>query len=425
VPRTLIPLPLALTTFLLLTGCVHSAGHDFIAPGCADPELPVVPRGDIEPAAADLPAPGPDPAAASAYRQLTEPQCQCQAAANSTIANLLERERQAILEQTTSRRKHQEDRAALLKDAVLYFSGLEDRNRSAALALEVYFRLVEAEVRADLVEESLRQMEDTLARSRDLRSKGLKLPVDYETLLRQQADLRSNHAELRLGIEQLNSELARLLGMERLPGTWDYWPAGDFSVTTVTLDAEQAVAVGLAQRPQLVLLRLVSQELDAETLPVVRQMFQSINGLLGMAQRVPRCPALAKLVALLPCTEGEAVELAARRQQVEQFRRDREKAVANEIRLAVHTLRMRTQVAALARDQALSRQRDVREVEERSARGLASFADVTTAKLEWLRARGELIEEVRAWHVARIELKEAQGLLVQECGYGPLCETCP
>src|SRR5437868_5831725 len=65
------------------------------APG--SPQLPMVPRGTTEPVAAELPAAPSDPVSIHGpgprYRALRPAECQCLAAQNSSLANLLDRER--------------------------------------------------------------------------------------------------------------------------------------------------------------------------------------------------------------------------------------------------------------------------------------------------------------------------------------------
>ena len=55
--------------------------------------------------------------------------------------------------------------------------------------------------------------------------------------------------------------------------------------------------------------------------------------------------------------------------------------------------------------------RRVRDLEERRGQGIGSFADLLKARLEWLKARGDLVKEVTAWERGFVKLKQDQGLL--------------
>jgi outer membrane protein TolC len=107
--------------------------------------------------------------------------------------------------------------------------------------------------------------------------------------------------------------------------------------------------------------------------------------------------------------------LEVRRQQIQQHLADREQAVAQEIWQAVRTIAAQQQLIALTRQKVRSWQSKVRELEDRNKQGLASFTEVALAKLDWLRARGDLVKEVMAWHIARAKLRQAQGVLPREC----------
>jgi outer membrane protein TolC len=122
---------------------------------------------------------------------------------------------------------------------------------------------------------------------------------------------------------------------------------------------------------------------------------------------------------------ASAIELEVRRQQLRQRLNDRELAVAQEIRQAVRTLAAQQALVVLNRQKIRSWETGVRELEDRNKQGLASVSEVAMAKLDWLRARGDLVQEVMAWHRARIKLKEAQGVLPLECSDVAAPVQCP
>ena len=427
---------------MTLAGCVHpgdgcGGGPVVSPPPAGDCQMPPSERGRLEPAlrgaaaiaAAGVPA-GPADEPPPPYRVLPADQCLRLAAAASNLANLLDQERDALSRQSDAACLGPGPKRAeliALQQSILTQSALELRNESAGAALDLYVRLAEAEAKSEVVQASLTDIEGALARTRELRSKGLKSPVDYETLHRQQLDLLSDQGQLQLQIEQLNTELSRLLGVDLCSGAAHFWPAGPWDGPAGAIDCEAAVAEGLAFRPELVLLGVVSQELNAATLSAAGQLLRSINGLLGMAEHSPRCPALAKVAELVLHDSGGAEELETRRGQVEHYRAERARVVANEIRQDVRSSGRRARLVALARERARSWEERVQEVEDERARGIASFAEVTTAKLEWLRARGKVVEEWAGWQRALVKLKMDVGALVREAGLSPaaLCNGGP
>jgi hypothetical protein len=55
--------------------------------------------------------------------------------------------------------------------------------------------------------------------------------------------------------------------------------------------------------------------------------------------------------------------------------------------------------------------------EKRQTGGATAF-DLSTVQLELLRAESDMVHRVIAWRIAQAKLKQAQGMLAAECGYG-------
>src|SRR5262249_27154738 len=157
----------------------------------------------------------------------------------------------------------------------------DTRNRSAGYALDLYYRLAESEAKADLLDKAVADLADAVRHGRDLMQQGFKLPIDLTTLQRQEIDARADRISLAAGIAELNSRLKGLIGQQDLPAEEHLWPAGKFEVTFAPLDLEAAVQAGLRQRAELNLIRTVLRDLDAKTLPVIRDFLKGLNSLLG------------------------------------------------------------------------------------------------------------------------------------------------
>jgi hypothetical protein len=416
---------------LAAVGCCQPAVcqvDDAAAVSCArQEELPVVPRGDIRPDLSGLPATLAAYQAATPtepappYRALSAQECQCLAVAASAEGNLREQERQSV---NGGAGKHHglcggdKQELATVRDTVLMFSALEARNQSAAKALEYYYQLAEAEAKTDLQRQARGRLEDALAKTRDLLRKGLRSEQEVGAFYRRLIDVQAEGVQLEVSVPKLNSALSQMLGFPAC-NELRLWPCEDFRVLGDPIDLEAAVAVGLANRAELQLLRSLRQQLDAATLPAVRQVLQAADPLLGMAKKPGPCPLLGKLLAACRCTGKDDEELEARRRQLDQALADRERAVAQEVRRAVYTVRGQVELVITAQERVASYEAKVRDLEEGEAKGSVAYPEVTTARLEWLKARGDLAKEVMAWEIARVDLKKAQGLLPLECGQGP------
>jgi outer membrane protein TolC len=118
---------------------------------------------------------------------------------------------------------------------------------------------------------------------------------------------------------------------------------------------------------------------------------------------------------------GRQNDISTRRAQLSEYLNERENAVAEEIRQAATALNNRTQLVALASARERSWAEKVNDIRSRQQQGLASFAEVASANLDWFKARGDVIQEVMAWHIAWVKLRQAQGLFPSDCRNGGYC----
>jgi outer membrane protein TolC len=385
-----------------------------------------VPRGSTEPDANALPAVAPDalPPAGPVprYRLLREPDAQCLAAQYAWLANLLDQERAALaaehappksgLCQLLPGQRHA--RESQLRQVILYYSALEDRNRAAGSALELFFKIAETEAQADLLDRTRADVQDALQRSEELLKKGFRLPVELSSLRRQLIDTDADRTRARAGLADLNGRLKGLTGLGGLPPDDWLWPAIEYPVSFEPVDVEAAVATALAKRPELLLLRVIDRELDAQTLAVIRDYLKSVSGLLG-AHAAPATPLKHALAAVQEFLTARGGEKALRAGQLGQLLAERERAVADEVRRAAAALHTKARLVALSRERVLLAESRRRDAEARVNRGGGSFLEVLSTGLDWYKARAQLTTDVMGWHTARVQLKQAQGLLVWEC----------
>ncbi|MBM4072451.1 MAG: TolC family protein [Planctomycetes bacterium] len=399
---------------LMLSGCAGRSSCS-VAPGFEPELLPAVGRGDFSaemqaPSANALPS-SDTTAAPSAYRQLLALQCQCLAVDASAKANILDLEGQAATQKAEAK-KFGHGKPSLMAD-VLNFLAMEERNKDAASALDFYYRLGEAEASADILRETLLQVGDALNKARELKGKGLEVKVDETALHRQKLDLESQAVKLQLQIEQFSGELRRRLALAPCEVDWRFWPAQAFHIAIGCVETPQAIAVGLENRPILLLLNLLETELAEGDPATVRRMLGMVNNALGQGGS---CPCLKKLLAIL-C--GTAEERALRRQQLALYRTDREREVVEDIRHAVLAIQTQKEALLLALQKAESWHDKVKEAEEKQSKGLGSFADTTDARVNWLKARRAIAEEFINMQRAWVQLRQAQGILPLECSSAP------
>jgi hypothetical protein len=420
-----------LVAALALAFVVAPAGATDLRPtgSCSTPlppELPATTRGPIEPDAAAIPTARPEALTSPAirYRSLSVRECQCRAVEFAPLAGTLARERQALVDAHPRCERpivhalftcHCDDRANKLHQSILYFTELEIRNRSAGAALDLYFQIAEAEAKDDLLALGRDSLAGAYVQAKDVADKGFKLPIELASLQRQQLEAGADRIRLHGALLDLNGKLKMLIGQHNLPVDEWLWPAGDFKISYDPIDPETAIRVALDQRAELRLLRVLSRDLDAQTLPVVRDFLKGLNAALG-AQASSNSP-LGKLAQL---TKGiltaQAAERALRSNQIDQLLAERENAVTNEVRLALTQLVTQGQLVDFDRQRVLAWQARVQEMEDRLAKSEATFLDVLQAKLEWFKARAALTSDVMGWHRACARLRLAQGVLVAECG---------
>lgn len=345
------------------------------------------------------------------YRALTPPECQCLAVDASTLGNLLSSERGTIKSFSSFLRPREAHRSSVER-RMLYYASQEARNDSAGDALRLYWGLVEAEHSRPLLVESQSIAEKMLADLEELQRRGLAVPMNAPALRSQILKLHDRGLELDLTIKRLNEQLKPMLDLDTSDPNWRIWPQVELQLVVEKIDVDAAIAEGISLRPELRLLRMLSANLDRDTLPAARRALGSINGALG-ATTVAGCGCLGCLKQLLAqCCD---CELPVREEQIDQYREDQEAVVTSEIRLAAFAVETGAVRVAVAEDARKVRAAHLASLEAKLPTGGASSFERNQARLDLLDARQEVIARLADWERARVELREAQGRLVDEC----------
>jgi hypothetical protein len=350
------------------------------------------------------------------YRILTAEQCQCLAAAHSALGNALARESDLSLIANRPGHRIISPAAPVLRD-LLAIRAVDERNKDAARALELFFLLAEAQYGVENINRCLAEIGGALTNYERLKAQGLRLPVDDTALLRQRLELWERKVQAEDALRQLNGKLSALLGLDANDPR-PLWATAKITVSAARLDPNAAVALGLSLRPDVRLLALLNNSLDITTLPGIRAGLRGLDPALGVSlvQRV----GLAKLTGAV-----DAGELSARRAQVAQAQDDYRRQAEQQIRQAVDTLGTRLREVALAKEKLERLRPRAERLQQRRATEKITAFDITTARLETLQADYDLYHQVIAWAIAEAKLREAEGALALACGYHlPTCQSC-
>lgn len=346
------------------------------------------------------------------YYRLTAEECRRLACENSSLGNLIEagaatRPRGPIVSQCAC------TAVDSLRTTTGQYLSQEARNRTAGSALTLYYKLLELELKSDVLASSMGELDQLMRVNEKLIETGFKQTSDGFELKKQRLELEADRTRLRSGIARLNAELKSLLAIDT--GAQGFLlPADQVYVVPDPLDPEQAVQLGLMLRADLNLLRTLANTIDHRTLQAVRK------ALVGLA------PPLAAVVqateqivpALLPFVSAMAkAEVAAVRGQILGLLRDREREAAKEIRTAAEEWTTARELVAIARQRFELNTGNVAELQKKSNVGQAVELELRKARLELLKAEAELVGEVVKWKLADVKARETMGLLCGDhCG---------
>jgi outer membrane protein TolC len=311
-----------------------------------------------------------------------------------------------------------QDAAADLTAQVLAEMALDDRNRSAGKALDAYYRLGKAEALKDILAASLTQVRDAQTKAKSAKDAGLDLSFDETRIDRQLIDLQINEAQLRLKIAELNSDLRRYMNLVDCPHDWAIWPGDALVVPPATVDCDEAVATGLAHRPDLRILDLLDAALADGNADGVKSQLATLNQALAQPRAV-MCPCLVKLMALCAASAARDAEMNTLAEEVALLRAQRRREAVDEIRQAVWTIAAQTTVVSLAQERAGSWQQRAQRLKELETKGVGSFLEATEARVELLQAQRKVIEEITNLQRAWVKLRLSQGVLPRDCLTSP------
>jgi outer membrane protein TolC len=337
------------------------------------------------------------------YRVLRAEEVQCLAAANAPLAKLYASESEAVLADANPRNQQ----SASVQSKLMAYRAVDERNKAAGTALELYYSLAEAEANRDILNRSIDELDRAVANLEQLKQSGLKIPPDRTALQRQKLDLLDRQIQLNSALQRMQGQLQQLCGFEADPAT-HIWPQADLTVTVVPLDVPAAISAGLTTRADLGALRMLSSSTSADTLPAARSGMQTMGMGLGASAASRR---------LFGGGGGNEEEAQARQSQVAQAQSDMERTISREVSEAAQNIETQVREIAVAKERGQVWQQRMADLKDRRQTDGVTAFDLNAAQLELLRAEGDTLHRVIAWKIAQAKLKQAQGLLAAECGY--------
>lgn len=354
----------------------------------------------------------PSPRLPAEYRELSAEQCQCLAVKASSEGNSLASERRALMSTASPHGFSEKER---LKLQVLWASELEARNHSAAQALTTYYHIAQSEANRPVLAGSLQELDDALANVARLREHGMQTPVDDGELKRQRLAVLDKQLKLTNQLDQLNAQLVQLLGLSTTEVRPRLWPSADFTVFVAPIDIDLAVAAGVATRPELRLLASLKSSLKAKNVGITRDVVGGAGSLISSQNKFTGLISLLGMGALLGQRRSNRLELPTRRRQLADYYDQRRREVTAEIQQAALEVESDLRRIAVEKQAVTAWRTELDELAKKSQIEEATFLDISRARLHRLQAESDEIEQIIAWKIALVKVKEAQGMLVSEC----------
>lgn len=293
----------------------------------------------------------------------------------------------------------------------------EARLRTAGAALDLYFRLQEAELLTDVLTLSQVEVDRLVESGKVMADKGFTESADYLKLRQQQIELRADRAKLQNGIHRLNLELKALLALDTTSGR--LLPSDAIRIDSENLDADRAVQIAIAQRPDLQTIRDLANRLDQRSVDAVRQTFAGLVPPLGAVTAASKvfAPGLRLFFPALASGDVEGL-----RRQLRMHLAEREREAAKDVRSTVAEWHLQRDLVAIARQRQAIEVENVRELTVKKEKGASVEVEYRRALIAKLTADAAVIREAVKWKQLDVRARREMGLLCGGTGTG--CDSC-
>lgn len=358
----------------------------------------------------------PLPSPTETFQLLDAVTCQCNAATNANLANLVELERhwaKVIIDCDT---KNVRKNLCLDRDLLaLHANGL--RNASAASALEAFYQLAGLEAQEHFLLQGIGEAKRTLGRADNLLAEGLALPnaVDRSSIQSKLSELHDQKLQLEFLRIQLNGQLQKLVGCP-LDEHAFYWPQVDWESDWTPLDVEVELADGLSTRSDLRGLSLVMRNLEKSTLPIARGVLKFADSTLGSVEPIDG------LIHTVRCSRCYEQEVPVRCRQLSMFYQETENLATGEIKSAVYKVNLQRQRVVVAQQNVQELRNRLYELEKTRDTNDVSIFEISNLRGRLYEGEANLVTQMVSLKLAEVSLRKSQGFLALECGFAPkLC----
>jgi hypothetical protein len=352
-----------------------------------------------------IPSPG------ETYHLLSAADCQCRAAANANVANMVELEEHwaSVIIECDS--KIVQKNLCLQRD-LLELHAADVRNKAAATALEAFYHLAGLEARKHFLESGIAEIRQSVERADKLKEAGLPSEIDRDALAVQLAELEDQRLQLQFARVQLNGQLQKQLGCPISENEF-FWPQVEWSVDLTPIDAEAELAAGLPGRFDLRGIELVLCKLEKSTLRVARGVLGVADGTLGSVEPT------AGLIHKLRCLRCNSHEVDVRCRQLAMLYNDTEQLATAEIKNAAYQIVLQQQRIALAREAVADRRANLHALTAKRDTDDVAVFEISRVRGRVFDAESDLIQQVVSLRLAEVQLRRAQAALAVECGLAP------
>lgn len=359
-----------------------------------------------------LPVPG------DQFHALSPADCQCRAAANANVANMVELEEHWATVTIECDSKIVARNLCLQRD-LLELHAADVRNKAAGAALEIYYQLAGLEARRHFLDSTLDEARQSYDRATKVRNAGLPETVDRDEIAAQVSALEDRSVQLDLVRVQLNGRLQHLLGCPISENDF-FWPQVDWTPDLAPLDADAELQSSLANRYDLRGIGLVLCKMEKPTIRVARGVLAVADGTLGSVE--PTEGWIHKL-RCIACSE---LEVDVRCRQLAMLYENAESVATAEIKGAVYEVLAQQHRLLLARDAVKARRARLYELTSKRDVDNVQIFEISRMRSRLYEAESNLVDQSVGLKTALVRLKQAEALLAAECGFNPklCCEGC-
>ncbi len=328
------------------------------------------------------------------------------AADHSPRAAMIETERNAIACGLNRRDARQCAQVGLIQ-ATLAHVARHERNRSAADALETYFRAAGLQQQREQLLAAAITLDALVSQANRAAEVGLP-GADPDQLLQQRLELQDQITQVKFGAQKLRLSLAWITGQqetESLAAELSDQPLGETGIG----GGSDPIAIAMAHRHDLKAAETLCRCMSADSLPAAKSMLGVLQPGIGLASAAVSPAALLGMI----CRKGKAgSDLGCRRQQCRQLQTSIREQIRSEVLIAQIDLQEASERLKLASDRSQLAQLQLQRTEASIAIDEANVGADRLAKLRLLERQGEMTSRWIDHAVAEVRLREAQGIVV-------------